>query len=113
MVLQDFCLVLIKDFKDIKYEATSVPIKGLYIQKHLSQSVAVCGKLEHGRPRQSQVQPGTVLKVPSCAIFSKDVKDFKDIKYNTERPQKVSQKSVPKMCPKKCPKNIYVDERSG
>ena len=35
----------------------------LYIQKHSGQSVAVCGslwKLDHGRPRQSQIQPGTV-----------------------------------------------------
>ena len=75
LVLQDFCLVLIKDFKDIKYEATSVPIKGLYIQKHLSQSVAVCGKLEHGRPRQSQVQTGTAgysAKSPiMCYIFER------------------------------------------
>ena len=53
-----------------------------------------------GRARYRQVQPGTVLKVPSCATFSKDIKDFKDIKYNTERPQKsvikVFQKCVPK-----------------
>ena len=34
----------------------------LFKQKHLSQSVAVCssgsGKVDHGTPRQSQVQPG-------------------------------------------------------
>ena len=32
---------------------------GIYIQKHLSQSVAICGKVDHDRPRQSQVQTGT------------------------------------------------------
>ena len=31
----------------------------MHIQKHLSQSVAVCGKIDLGRHRQSQVQPGT------------------------------------------------------
>ena len=72
----------------MKYEATkSVQIKSLYIQRHLSHSVAVCGKLEHGRPRQSQVQPGTArysFRSPiMCYIFLKDIKDFKDIKYNT------------------------------
>ena len=36
----------IQHFKDIKYEATkSVQIKSLYIQRHLSQSMAVCGRL--------------------------------------------------------------------
>ena len=41
----------------------------LYIQK---QYVTVCGKVDHGRPRQSQVQPGTVLKRPiMCYIFEK------------------------------------------
>ena len=59
-----------------------------------------------GRARYRQVQPGTVLKVPSCAIFSKDIKDFKDIKYNTERPQKGSQKSVIKVFPKCVPKSL-------
>ena len=32
----------------------------LYIQKHLGQSVEFCEKVDHGRPMQSQVQPGTV-----------------------------------------------------
>ena len=50
-----------------------------YTKNHLSQSVAVYGKVDHGRPRQSQVQPGT-----SCAIFSKS-RRFKDIKYDTDR----------------------------
>ena len=59
-----------------------------------------------GRARYSRVQPGTVLKVPSCAIFSKDIKDFKDIKYNTERPQKGSRKSVIKVFPKCVPKSL-------
>ena len=36
------------------------------------QSVAVCGKVDHGRPRQSQVQPGTAG-------------NSQDIKYDTER----------------------------
>ena len=44
----------------------------LYKEKHFSQSVAVFGKVDHGRPRQSQVQPGTVLKEPIiCYIFEK------------------------------------------
>ena len=59
-----------------------------------------------GRARYRQVQPGTVLKVPSCATFSKDIKDFKDIKYNTERPQKGAQKSVIKVFPKCVPKSL-------
>ena len=33
----------------------------LSIQKQLGQSMAVCGKEDHGRPRQSQVQPGECL----------------------------------------------------
>ena len=31
---------------------------GIYIKNHLSQSVVISDKVVHGRPRQSQVQPG-------------------------------------------------------
>ena len=49
--------------------------------------MAVCGKEDHGKPRQSQVPPGTARysaeKDPSCAIFTES-RRFEDIKYDTE-----------------------------
>ena len=32
----------------------------LYVQRHLGQSVTVCGKVDHSRPGRNQIQPGTV-----------------------------------------------------
>ena len=62
--------------------------------------MAVCGKVDHGRPRQSQVQqgrfsrvqpgtarysyPSTELKYPPYAISFKS-RHFKDKKYDVER----------------------------
>ena len=117
-------LIDIQDFKDIKYEATkSVQIKSLYIQRHLSQSVAVCGKLEHGRPRQSQVQPGTArysARSPiMCYIFRKISRISRILNIILQYWE--ATKSVPKNCktvfpkcvPKSVPKHIWeVGERS-
>ena len=52
-----------------------------------SPKMAICGKVDHGRPRQSQVQPGKArysdVKDPPCDIFLKS-RLFEDIKYDTD-----------------------------
>jgi len=54
---------------------------GLFIHQHLSQSVAIWGTVNHGRPWQRQVQP---VRARYIAVFSKS-RRFEDIKYDTER----------------------------
>ena len=63
----------------------------LYIQKHLGQSVAVCGSLWKGRSWQTKAEPGTAghsqvqcWEDPACATFLKS-RRFVGIKYDTKR----------------------------
>ena len=71
----------------MKYEATkSVQIKSLYTEAFKP----VSGSLWQMRAWKTQAEPGTAgysqvqcQKSHHVLYFSKDIKDFKDIKYNT------------------------------